>query len=133
MRYFLKRWLFSVFALWLVSQLFPAFILHDGWQGLFFSGCILALLMLIVRPLLSILFIPINFLTFGLASWVINVIVVYLLTVFAPAVSVTPWTFPGLTFQGFIIPSATLNYWTCLVLTTIAITLITNILEDVTH
>ena len=66
-----------------------------GWPVLLMAGLVLSLLMLLVAPLLKILFIPINLLTFGLLSWVINVVVLYLLTVFVSGVSVVAWTFPA--------------------------------------
>lgn len=132
MKYFVKTWVFYVFALWLTKELFPAFIVSGSWTTVFLSGLILSLLMLIVKPILKILFIPINILTFGLLSWVVNVVVIYLLTLFAPNVSVTAWYFPGVSWQGFTIPGAQISYILCLIITAVGVTSITNFLENIT-
>ncbi len=133
MKYFIKVWVFYVFSLWLTKELFPAFTVGGGWGTLFISGLILSLLMLIVKPILKILFIPINILTFGLLSWFINVIVIYLLTLLAPNVAIHAWIFPGLTWSGFVMPATSLSYLMCLIATSLSVTCITNILEDITE
>ncbi|MFH0749540.1 MAG: phage holin family protein [Candidatus Gottesmanbacteria bacterium] len=133
MKYFIKVWVFYVFSLWLTKELFPAFTVAGGWGTLFVSGFILSLLMLIVKPLLKILFIPITILTFGLLSWVINVVVIYLLTLLAPNVAIHAWMFPGIAWQGFAIPPTNLTYIVCLIITSLSVTCITNTLEDITE
>lgn len=133
MKYLIRVFLFHVFALWMTSQLFPAFIVRGGWQTMLSAGLILSLLMLLVQPILKILFIPITILTFGLLSWVINAIVLYLLTVFIPSVMVVPWLFPGWNWQGFTIPSYLISYPVSLVVASVLITIITNILHSVSE
>jgi putative membrane protein len=131
MKHLMRTLLFNVFALWLTSQLFPGMVAPGGWQTLLFAGCILSLLMLIITPILKILFIPINILTFGLMSWFVNVIVIYLLVFFVPEIQIHAWTFPGFTFSGFIIPSFHLTYFMSLVVTSFFISTITDILHSV--
>lgn len=133
MRYLIRVFLFNCFSLWFVSELIPALSIIGGWQTLLFSGLILSLLMLLVAPLLKILFIPINIITFGLLSWLINVVVLYLLTVFVPDVSVNAWTFPGLSFAGFVVPSAHLSYIFSLILVSLSVTFFSNLLHDISE
>ena len=115
MKYLIRVFLFNVFALWLASQLYPGIVVAGGWQAILSAGTVLSLLMILVQPVLKILFIPINILTFGLASWLINVIVLYLLTLFVPAVQVVAWVFPGIWWQGVVVPSFSLSYTLSLV------------------
>jgi putative membrane protein len=133
MKYLLRCFLFNAFALWLTSQLIPGITVKDGWQGILFSASILSLLMLIVQPLLKILFIPINIMTFGLLSWAVNVIVVYLLTFLAPGVQITAWSFPGLSASGFVIPAFPVSYILSLTCVTIVLTFFTNVLHNVSE
>ena len=125
----MKRWFVSVFALWFTSSVFPGFRLSPGLTGLFISGCILSLLLVIIKPILSILFIPINFLTFGLASWIINVIVIYILTILSPVLHITPWTFPGIQWGSLTLSSIYLSYASSLVVSTVIMTIFSNILD----
>lgn len=133
MKYLLRVFLFNSFSLWLVSELLPALSISGGWQVILFAGLVLSLLMLIIAPILKILFIPINIITFGLFSWLINGIVLYLLTVFVPQVTISAWTFPGLSLSGFIIPRAQVSYAFALIVVSVALTFMVNILHDISE
>ena len=125
--------LFNVFALWLTSEWIPALVAPGGWQTILFAGFTLSLLMLIVVPLLKILFIPINIITFGLLSWCINVIVIYLLTVFVPEIQIRPFVFQGGSWSGFVIPSMSISYLWALILTSLCISTLTDVLHYVSE
>ena len=133
MKYLVRVFLFNVFALWFTSQLLPTLLIAPGWLTIVFAGFILSLLMLFVRPMLKILFIPINIITFGLFSWVVNVVVIFLLTFFVPEVQVKEWQFPGGTWAGFVAPSVHIPYWAALIITTFVITVIAQILHKVSE
>lgn len=133
MKHIVRVFVFNVFGLWFASQLLPTLVLSDGWQALFQAGFALSLLMLIVRPLLKILFIPINLITFGLLSWFINVIVIYLLTIFVPSVIIREWTFSGITYLGFVIPPIHISYMLALIISSLLVTCITNLLHSISE
>lgn len=117
----------------MTTEIYQGFVIHGGWQTVFFAGLILTLLTLIVKPLLKILFIPVNLLTFGLFSWVINVLVVYFLTLLIQTVYVRPWMFSGFSFQGFVIPGVQVTYLVSLILATFLMTFISNMLFELTE
>lgn len=133
MRYLLRVFLFNSFSLWFVSQILPAISISGGWQVLLFAGFVLSILMLLVAPILRILFIPINILTFGLLSWFINVIVLYLLTVFVSDVSIRAWVFPGASWLGFVIPQIHFSYIVSLILVSLAVSFFVNLLHDISE
>lgn len=133
MKYLVRVLLFNIFGLWLTAQILPTLVIASGWQPLISAGVVLSVLMLIVKPIFKILFIPINFLTFGLASWLINVILLYLLTVFVPEVQVQPWTFPGFSAVGFVVPSLHLTYQLALIASSLMVTFIVQLLHEVSE
>lgn len=133
MKYLLRVFLFHSFSLWFVAQILPALVIDGGWPVLLLAGFVLGLLMLLVAPLLKILFIPINLLTFGLLSWFINVIVIYLLTIFVPGVSVVAWTFPGTTFAGFVIPEIAFSSFISFILVSLSVSMLVNVLHDISE
>ena len=133
MKYITRLFLFTVFALWLTSQLLPALTITGGWHTMLLAGVVLSLLMLIVAPLLRILFIPINIITFGLLSWLINVIVLYILTIFVPEVVVRAWTFPGFMWAGFVIPKQPLSYPLALIASSLLVTFFSNLLHSISE
>jgi putative membrane protein len=133
MKYLLRVFLFHSFSLWFVSQILPALQISGGWPVLLLAGFVLSLLMLLVAPLLKILFIPINLLTFGLLSWFINVIVLYLLTFFVSGVKVTAWTFPGASFAGFVLPEIAFSSFVSFILVSLALSALVNLLHDISE
>lgn len=133
MKYLLRVFLFHSFSLWFVSQIIPALVINGGWPVLLLAGFVLSVLMLLVAPLLKILFIPINLLTFGLLSWFINVIVLYLLTVFVSGVSVVAWTFPGLEIAGFVIPQISFSSFISFILVSLSLSMLVNVLHDISE
>ena len=133
MKYLIRVFLFNVFAIWITSQIIPGFHVGGAWQAILFAGLVLSLLMLIVAPILKILFIPINIITFGLLSWFINVIVIYLLTLVVPDVTVSEWTFSGIGWAGFVVPFMTVSYFFSLIISTFSITFFSNLLHGISE
>ena len=133
MKYLVRVFVFNVFALWLASQLLPTIRVVTTWQALLSAGGVLSILMLIVKPILKILFLPINIITFGLLSWMVNVIVIYLLTVVASEVAIVSWTFPGGSALGFTMPQIKLTYGMALIASSLLITLIVSTLHSISE
>lgn len=133
MKHLVRSFLFNVFALWFTGEILPAFVISGSWQTILIAGFVLSLLMLVIKPILKILFIPINIITFGLLSWVINVIVVYILTIIVAQIEIVSWIFPGITAWGFVIPSVSFTYIASLILCTFSITFFSNLLHAVSE
>ncbi len=133
MKHLIRVLLFNLFALWFVKEVFPALVVSGGVFTMLSAALGLSLLMLIVKPILKILFIPFNFLTFGIAGLFINVVVIYILTLIFPEVQIIPYTFPGLSWQGFMIPSVRFSYVGALVIVSAGVTIISHILHSVSE
>lgn len=133
MKYLVRLFLFNVFAIWFTSQILPALVIVGSWQVIIVAGFVLSVLTLIVQPILRILFIPINILTLGLLSWLINVVVIYLLTVLVPEVLIKPWTFPGFSWEGFSVPPFHLTYIVALIIVSVSITFFSNLLHTISE
>ena len=133
MKGIIRSFLFHIVALWFTTQLLPSLVIIGNWQTIVGAGMVLTLLTLFMQPLLKILFIPINFLTLGLASWLINVILLWLLTVVVPQVQVRAWNFGGISAAGFRIPPMHVSYGWSLIVTTLFLMLFTSILRSVSE
>ena len=129
MKGFLRSFLINLFTLWLASKAVLGFKIENGWQTYLLGSLTLTLILIFVRPLLKLLFLPINFLTLGFFSWITNVIILYLLTVFIPRITVSPFEFPGFSYQGFIIPSIYFRTFESFVITSFVISIISNLLS----
>lgn len=120
-----------VFALWLTSALIPALEIADNVWGMLSAGFTLAIMMIILKPLISLILLPVNILTLGLLAWFVNVIVLYLWTVLVPQVTLRPWTFPGLSWGGFVVPTASVSYTWTLIIVSLVITAIVTVLGNI--
>ena len=130
MKKILRSFFFHVFSLWFSSQIIPGLVIQNAWPGILMAGLVLSLLMFIVKPVLKIIFIPINMLTFGLVAWFVNVIVIYLLTVLVPEVEIVAWIFNGLSYAGFNIPEIKFTYFMSLVTVSLSVTFFGNMLDN---
>ena len=95
----IKMFLRTGIVLFLLSYFFPL-VSYLNWTTLFFASFILTLLQLIVQPVLKLLFLPINLVTFGLFSWVINVFVLWLAIFLVPGFEVHSFQVGNLAVAG---------------------------------
>jgi putative membrane protein len=65
------RWLLLSFAVWVAAEL-VAGIRYDGWDSILVVALVLGLLNLYVRPLITLLTLPLTILTLGLFLLVLN-------------------------------------------------------------
>lgn len=129
MKGFLRSVVYHVFALWLTSTMIPALSISGNLWGMLSAGLALTIMMMLLKPLLSLIFFPINVLTLGLLGWLVNVVVLYLWTTLVPNVALGPWVFPGISAGGFIVPEVGLSLPWTLVAVALTITFIVTALE----
>lgn len=73
----LIRWVLNAFALWVVSEIVPG-IHAEGVLATFVAAMVLGILNALVRPILLLLTLPINLLTLGLFTFVVNALMIEL-------------------------------------------------------
>jgi putative membrane protein len=71
------RWVLNAFALWVVSEIVPG-IHADGVFATLVAALVLGVLNALVRPFFLLLTLPINLLTLGLFTFVINALMLEL-------------------------------------------------------
>ena len=87
---FIAKVVIAAVALWLAAVIVPG-IDYDGWVNLLLAGLLLGLVNAFVRPVVTILTLPVTILTLGL----------FLLVVNAAMIGLVGWLLPGLTVAGF--------------------------------
>lgn len=80
---FIKSVITAILTIAILAWFFPN-ISYSSSSTLIIAAIVLTLLEKLVRPVLKILFLPINVVTLGLFSLVINVFILYLATYFVP-------------------------------------------------
>ncbi len=96
----LKPFLTTLISLFLIAFFVPA-VTYSSWVVLIVASLILTILLKIVRPILKVLFLPINIVTLGLFSVVINVLILWLVMMIVPGFHIRPVVVAGLHFNQF--------------------------------
>ena len=91
-----------------------------------FGGLALTLMNMLLKPILSLLTLPLNLLTLGLFGWLLNALFVYLLTIVVPQISIANYVFPGFANNGFSLPSVSLSGFQTTILVAFTLSLICN-------
>lgn len=90
---FILTWLGAALALLITAQIVPGFVIKSFVAALI-AAVVIGLVNAIVRPVLKLLAFPITLITFGLFSFVINALSLWL------ASAITPGS--GFQIQGFV-------------------------------
>ena len=117
MKAFLRNILFNSFSIFVISQVLSGVHVSGGFPTYIFGGIALTLLLTILKPVLNVIAIPLNLITLGMFSFLVNVIIFYLLTVFVMDITISAFTFQGASYAGFIIPKLHFNILFAFVLT----------------
>lgn len=96
-------------GIWLAARILPGFSYSHQTVILPIAAFLLALLEKVVKPLLKLIFLPLNMLTFGLFSLIISGTLVYILSLLVNDITIASFYFTGLSYAGFVIPSFHLN------------------------
>lgn len=105
----LRNFLINLAALVVAAALIPGLLVEGGFATLAAGAFVLMLINWIIVPILKITLLPLNLLTLGLFTWVINVLALYLLTRIIPQIKIVPYFFAGANLNGFVVPHVSLN------------------------
>lgn len=133
MKTLLRYFLINLSALWATAQIVPGFVFDGGFITLLKAAIVFTVINMIAVPILRVLLLPLNLLTLGLFSWVVNVLALYFLVRLVPKLHLTSFYFSGVSFGGIVVPPMDLSaFWTAMVCALI-IGLITHFLHWVSH
>ena len=104
----LRNALFASLAFLLLSYIYPGFSFESS-QTIIFSTVVFAFFYLFIRPILRILSLPLNLITFGLFSLISNVAILFLISLVVPGFEIVAFQFEGLSIFGLSLPSVYLN------------------------
>ncbi len=96
----LKPLIVTVASLWILSYFLPTINIGD-WTTLVIASLVMVLVNKFVRPIVKLLFLPINVVTLGLFSVVINVALLWLVTYLVPGFQITNMVVLGVHLNQF--------------------------------
>ncbi len=129
MKRLLRTYLLHLFGIWVLTQIMVgSFMISGGLTSFLLAALIISAINLLLKPILQLLFFPINALTLGLFSILLNAAIFYLFLQLLPQISLLPWRFPGLSILGFQLAATQLNFLLTLLIASVFLTFITNFL-----
>ena len=99
MKSFIRSLVITAVSLYAVSLIIPGVSFQNGLRGLAITVIILTLINRLIKPLVSLLLLPINLLTLGAFRWLTNVAVFYLVSFFSPDFTITGFNIPQIPFH----------------------------------
>ena len=130
---YLRLLIVNFTSLWLLMKILPGVTISGGLQSLAMAALALMIVNLLIKPLIKLLLLPINLITLGAFRWVVNVLALYLVTIFVPALNIQAFSFNGFTYQGFIIPAMHLSIFWVYILASFLLSLITSLILWLIH
>ena len=95
-----KPLIVTFIALFILAWLLPN-VSYSGWPALIVFSIVFTLIQKILKPILKILLLPVNIVTLGFFSFVINVGLLWLATYLVPGFSIEAMTLFGLPLNQF--------------------------------
>lgn len=127
MKRILRMLAVNYLCLWLVAQGLKSVNYQGDWQILFLAAATLAAINLGIKPIINLLLLPLTILTLGAFRWVINILGLYLVALVVPGFSIQPFEFPGLSYQGLVIPPFSASLLYSYIITSLIISLTTTL------
>src|SRR3989344_5385513 len=113
MKRLLRHFIFDTYSLWIVSQVADGMVFQKGLYTLFVAGGALMAVSLLAKPVINVLLLPINLITYGLFRWVSSAVVLYLVTLIVKDFKIISFTFAGFSSKWIDIPHINLDgIWT---------------------
>lgn len=125
----IKYFLVSCVALYLVSLFTSGMIFEKGTTTLILAGIALATASLVVKPIISVLLLPLNLVTLGLFRWVSYAVTFYIITLIVPGFKILEFSFKGYSPYWINIPPVYLKGILAYVVFSLIISLISSILD----
>lgn len=105
MKSILRHYIIDTFCLYLISTVISGIVFENGIPSLLLAGAGLTVSTLLIKPIINVLLIPLNLITFGLFKWVSSAIALYLVTLVVPGFKIVRFAFDGLSTKWLDIPS----------------------------
>jgi putative membrane protein len=105
----IKHFLINSVSIYLVSLAVSGIYFADGINTLLLAAVALTVAALVIKPVINILILPINLITFGLFRWVGFAIALYVVTLLVPTFKLLNFHFAGFSSYLFTIPAISIE------------------------
>ena len=123
-----KRFILAASSFVIISSFYPGFK-YEAINIILAAGALFAFFTLFIKPLLKIVALPFNLLTFGFVNFLLGALIVYLVSSFVGGFHLVSWSFAGANISGFVVPSFSLTILVSVILGAALVGLLSSILD----
>jgi len=128
-RHIIKSIIIAIAAVYVAYKLVPTIDFGSDPKNIpLFIGGVWVISQLL-NPIFSIVLLPVNLLTFGLLSFILNVAFIFALINFLPGFSIHTYNFIGANINGFIVPAVSFNQISTILVVALIITIVQKFLH----
>lgn len=109
MKRILRHFVISSVSIFLASSTASGLVFEKGLETILLTGLGLTIASLIAKPVINILLLPVNLITFGLFRWVSAVAVLYIVSLTVPGFKIANFYFGGYTSLWIDLPVIALS------------------------
>jgi putative membrane protein len=125
----IKYFLVNCVALYLISLVVTGMMFVNGVTTIILTGIALSLASFVIRPVINLLLLPLNLITFGLFRWVSYAITLYIVTLIVPGFKIVEFIFKGFSSSLISIPAISLSGIGGLILFSFVISFVSSFFE----
>lgn len=108
MKKLIKTFVIETAVLYLVSLAIDGLVFAQGLRSLLVTGAALTVATYLAKPIITVLLLPLNLITFGVFRWVSHAIVLFLVDLVIKDFEVTGFNFAGFTADWLTLPAINL-------------------------
>ncbi len=125
----IKYFALTAISLYLTTLVVPGLTIKEGAKNIIIATVVLTLLNIFVKPIIKLLFLPVNLVTLGMFRWIINIIILYLFTLVTPEVSISGFALNTIPVIGGLLPHIFLNRFFATIIVSLVLSCSQNLLH----
>lgn len=105
MKRILRHFIIDTYCLFIISNISSGMVFERGTVTLLTAGIALTLVSLFAKPIINVLLLPLNLITFGLFRWVASSVVLYITSLIVHDFKILQFDFAGFSSKWIDVPS----------------------------
>ncbi|MEK7550407.1 MAG: phage holin family protein [Patescibacteria group bacterium] len=100
MKRIVKHFVIDTVSLYVISQFVSGLVFAEGFKTIVITGAVLSITTLLIKPIINLLLLPLNLITFGLFKWVGYAVTLYIVTLLVAGFEIIGFSYQNLNFTG---------------------------------
>jgi len=108
---FIKKWFRSLIVLLALARFYNGFSIPSDFISQLITAFILTAITIFLQPILKMIVLPVNIITFGMFTWLLEALILLLLTLMVDGVTFQAFYYQTFSILGISFPGGQLNIY----------------------